>query len=79
MANIEKFEDKDKFLKQFENLRPDLFFPDEWSDEDKAKAVELIRPQKTRTSMFSSIPMNCEAERCIFARYLSITQGKLSP
>lgn len=64
MGNLEKFEDKDKFLKQFESLRPDLFFPEEWSDEDKTKAVELIRPQKTRTSMFSSIPMNCEAVKC---------------
>jgi hypothetical protein len=63
MSNIEK-SDKDKFLKEFESLRPDFFFPDSWSDEDKEKAIELVRPQKTRTSMFSSIPMNCEASKC---------------
>ena len=44
MGNIEKFNDKDKFLKQFESLRPDLFFPEEWSDEDKSKAVVNEEP-----------------------------------
>ena len=79
MGNIEKFNDKDKFLKQFESLRPDLFFPEEWSDEDKSKAVELIRPQKTRTTMFSSIPMNCEAAKCIFASTCPLHKENLAP
>lgn len=79
MGNIERFNDKDKFLKQFESLRPDLFFPEEWSDEDKSKAVELIRPQKTRTTMFSSIPMNCEAAKCIFASTCPLHKVNLAP
>jgi len=79
MGNIEKFNEKDKFLKQFESLRPDLFFPEEWSDEDKSKAVELIRPQKTRTTMFSSIPMNCEAAKCIFASTCPLHKENLAP
>ena len=79
MGNIEKFNDKDKFLKQFESLRPDLFFHEEWSDEDKSKAVELIRPQKTRTTMFSSIPMNCEAAKCIFASTCPLHKENLAP
>ena len=79
MGNIEKFNDKDKFLKQFESLRPDLIFPEEWSDEDKSKAVELIRPQKTRTTMFSSIPMNCEAAKCIFASTCPLHKENLAP
>jgi hypothetical protein len=66
MSNIEKA-DKSDFMKQFESLRPDLFFPETWTDDEKERAVELVRPQKTRTSMFSSIPMNCEATKCTFA------------
>jgi len=79
MAEIEKFDDKKKFLKEFESLRPDLFFPENWSEEDKGKAVELVRPQKTRSSMFSSIPMTCEAQKCIFADTCPLLKQNLAP
>ena len=75
MSNIEKT----KFLKEFESLRPDLFFPESWSTEQKEQAVDLIRPQKTRTSMFSSIPMNCEASKCIFASTCPLYKENLAP
>lgn len=70
---------KNQFMKEFESLRPDLFFPDSWNSEDKKKAAELIRPQKTRTSMFSSIPMNCEAEKCVFASTCPLLKESLAP
>ena len=79
MADIEKFNDKDKFLKSFESLRPDLFFPENWTDEERTKAVELIRPQKTRSTMFSSIPMNCESIKCIFAATCPLLKENLAP
>ena len=66
-------------MKQFESLRPDLFFPDHWTDDQKEKAVDLIRPQKTRSAMFSSIPMNCEAEKCIFATTCPLLKENLAP
>ncbi len=66
-------------MKQFESLRPDLFFPDHWTDDQREKAVDLIRPQKTRSAMFSSIPMNCEAERCIFATTCPLLKENLAP
>jgi len=77
----EEIERKDKaaFMKNFESLRPDLFFPQSWTDEQKEKAAELIRPQKTRTSMFASIPMRCEAERCVFASTCPLHQENLAP
>jgi hypothetical protein len=78
MSELEKV-DKNKFMKEFESLRPDLFFPDTWSDEDKQKAVDLVRPQKTRTSMFSSIPMNCEGSKCIFASTCPLLKENLAP
>jgi len=78
MSEIEK-KDKTNFMKQFESLRPDLFFPETWTNEDKEKAIDLVRPQKTRNSMFSSIPMNCEAERCIFADTCPLLKEGLAP
>lgn len=78
MSEIEKIE-KDNFLEKFESLRPDLFFPEHWTDQDKEKAAELVRPQRTRNSMFSSIPMNCEAEKCIFADTCPLMRESLAP
>lgn len=79
MADIEKVQDKNNFMKSFESLRPDLFFPETWTDEDKEKAIDLVRPQKTRNSMFSSIPMNCEAEKCLFASTCPLLKENLAP
>lgn len=78
MPEIEKH-NKTKFLKEFESLRPDLFLPESWTDEDKQKTIDLVRPQKTRTSMFSSIPMNCEAVKCIFADTCPLLKENLAP
>ena len=79
MSELEKPDNKNNFMKQFESLRPDLFFPDHWTDDQKEKAVDLIRPQKTRSTMFSSIPMNCEAEKCIFASTCPLMKENLAP
>jgi len=78
MSEIEKA-NKNSFMKQFESLRPDLFFPETWTDEDKEKAVELVKPQKTRTSMFSSIPMTCETFKCVFADTCPLMKENLAP
>lgn len=78
MSNVEKVS-KEKFMKEFESLRPDLFLPENWTDEQKEKAAELVRPQKTRTSMFSSIPMNCESNKCVFADTCPLLKENLAP
>src|SRR5210317_1327571 len=78
MSELESV-NKNKFMKEFESLRPDLFFPDSWDSDDKDRAAELLRPQKTRTSMFSSIPMNCEAEKCVFASTCPLLKENLAP
>ena len=64
MSEIDKYKDKDNFMSTFESLRPDLYYPESWSDEDKAVVAEMVRPQKTKTTMFASIPMRCEGQRC---------------
>ncbi|MEY4333475.1 MAG: hypothetical protein RLZZ196_2218 [Bacteroidota bacterium] len=79
MSNIEKSNDKNSFMKEFESLRPDLFFPENWDDEQISKAIDLVRPQKTRTAMFASIPMNCEAERCIYAATCPLLKENIAP
>lgn len=78
MSGIEK-RSKESFLKEFESVRPDLFFPESWTPEERQQAADLVRPQKTRTLMFSSIPMNCEGPRCIFASTCPLLKENLAP
>jgi hypothetical protein len=78
MANIEK-NNKIDFMKSLESLRPDLFFPEQWTDEQKDKALDIIRPQKTRTTMFASIPMRCDGPKCIFANTCPLLKENLAP
>jgi hypothetical protein len=78
MGKVEKYE-KDSFLKEFESVRPDLFFPETWTPEERQQAAELVRPQKTRTLMFSSIPINCEGPKCIFSSTCPLLKENLAP
>ena len=78
MGKLEK-NNKIDFMKSLESLRPDLFFPEQWSEEQKDKALDIIRPQKTRTTMFASIPMRCEATKCIFAGTCPLLKENLAP
>lgn len=79
MSNVEKFDDKKDFMKAFESLRPDLFLPESYTDEEKEKVAELVRPQRTKTSMFSSIPMTCEHSKCVFADTCPLLKENLAP
>jgi hypothetical protein len=77
VGEIEK--SKEFFMQELEFLRPDLFFPENWSEEEKKAAIEEIRPQKTRTAMFTSIPMSCKAEKCPFADTCPLMKINLAP
>ena len=42
MSEIEK-RDKMSFMKEFESIRPDLFFPEHWTNDQIDQAVEHMR------------------------------------
>lgn len=70
---------KQDFLATLSDLCPDLFLPEEWDSEQRARAMEMIRPPRTRTSMFTSIPMVCRAKDCPFARSCPLLAEHLAP
>lgn len=55
---------KTEYLDEFADLRPDLFFPGDWSPERVDRANESLTPRKVKTAMFSSIPMICRGAQC---------------
>ncbi len=58
--NLPEPKDKAEFMDVVESLRPDLLYPDDWSDQQQ-KALDSIGGSKLRTkkAMFAGIPMIC--------------------
>lgn len=79
MEDLEPQTDKESFLAKFSSLRPDLYFPEGWTEEQKAEVVEAIRPATVKTSIFSSIPMRCYGRECEFADTCPILAKNLAP
>jgi hypothetical protein len=79
MSKVERYDDKEQFLEALGGLRPDLFFPEQWTPEERTKAVEAIRPRQTRASMFSSIPMKCTGPACPFQDTCPLMAQNLAP
>lgn len=71
--------EKKNFLESFEDLRPDLFFPEVWSDAQKAVAAEIVKPQKVKTGMLSAIPMSCTGSKCAYAEVCPLLEKNLAP
>lgn len=76
---VEQFDDKNKFLAEFESLRPDLFFPDDWTPDQRNTALEEIRPQKIKHAMYSSIPMQCDGPLCPYADTCPLLAKNVAP
>lgn len=79
MGAVEPYDEKEQFLAEMQAIRPDLFFPEAWNDDQRAKAAEMVRPAKMRTALFTSIPMKCMAERCVFAEICPLLAENLAP
>jgi hypothetical protein len=77
--SIEKYEDKEEFLEAFERIRPENFLPEGWSVEKKNRVAALTKPSQVRSTMFSSIPLICKAEKCVFADQCPLQQEGIAP
>lgn len=80
MSEIEEFDEKRaKFIEDFKFLRPDLAFPENWTQDQKNQALEEIRPSRIKNGMFTAIPMICLGPRCVFADTCPLQQKNLAP
>lgn len=78
MGEIEKT-DKSSWLDQFSSQRPDLFFPEDWSEDEKQYALDELKPARMKSAMFASIPLNCKASKCPFAKICPLQQKGQAP
>ncbi len=72
-------ERKAAFLEAFKGLRPDLYFPENWTQEQKDQVLEEIQPSRIKTGMLTAIPINCFGPKCIFARTCPLQQKGIAP
>jgi hypothetical protein len=79
MSSNKEIQTKDQFLQEFSELRPDLYFPEEWGQKEKDVAIHQMRSSRTKASMFSSIPLKCRAAECIFADDCELQQQGIAP
>lgn len=70
---------KNNWLEQFSEDRPDLFFPESWSDEKKTKAVNTLRSESVRSRIFTSIPMKCKGPDCQLSDVCPLQQEGNAP
>lgn len=71
--------EKKVFMENFEDLRPDLFFPESWSDTERAEAADLVRPQRVKTGILSAIPMRCAGKKCPYSEVCPLIEKNLAP
>lgn len=66
-------------MSEFSGTRPDLFFPEQWTPEQKEKAADMIRPSRTKSGMLTSIPMRCQGKDCVYAPTCPLLAEGLAP
>lgn len=79
MPGLEKYNEKAEFMDAFENFRPDLFYPEAWSEKTKAEVAEEVRPTRVKTGMLSAIPMTCRGPACSFAEVCPLLAKGIAP
>lgn len=79
MKEVEQVSPKNKFLQQFKDSYGAEFFPTGWTPEERNRVDELTSSTKTKTMIFSAIPMVCHAESCMFASTCPLLKENLAP
>lgn len=76
---LEPVDEKTNFLQAFADMRPDLFFPDNWSVEQRNAVKGEMSSGKVRTGMYAEIPMQCKGPSCPYARVCPLLARNEAP
>jgi len=79
MTDQIEIQDKHRYLEMFSDLRPDLFVPHDFSPDQRDSIREEMAPKKTRTAMYSSIPMVCKGNECVYAAVCPLVAKNAAP
>ena len=79
MSELEKYQTKEDFLRAFKDMQFGEFLPEKYNSKQKEAIAEATKPSRTKTSMYSSIPMHCRGEKCSFADTCPLMKQKIAP
>lgn len=79
MKEIERLTPKQEFLKQFQNLHEAEFLPPDWTPEKRTRVAFLTSASRTKTAIYTSIPMECQGSKCPFANTCGLLKEDLAP
>lgn len=78
--NLPEPASKEQFMDMVADLRPELLYPDAWSEE-QAKTLEKTGRSNLRTkkAMFANIPMQCRGKDCPIKQDCPLYQKSIHP
>jgi len=81
LSEIAKYDpDKERFFKEFSELRPDLFMSQIYAgSDDGEEAASNVRNLNVRAAMMTSIPINCKGPSCPYASTCPLQEKKIAP
>lgn len=79
MKEIEKLTPKEEFIRAFNEQFDEEFFPKEWDQDKRDRLTKLTSNSRTKTTMFTSIPMTCQGRNCMFADTCPVLREDLAP
>lgn len=60
----EQYDEKQRFLDEMEDMRPDLMYPESWDSAKVDLANKVVNKTSVVKQMFSAIPMRCKGDKC---------------
>lgn len=79
MKEIERVSPKEEFMRQFAETFNEKYLPDSLTKENKEKIAFHTTKGKIKTSMFTSIPMQCNGPSCMFADTCPLQLENIAP
>lgn len=79
MKEIEGLSPKENFLRAVKHSLEEKEFPITWDDTKKRKVAEIRGNSRSRTAIFTAIPMECHGSKCVFANTCAFFQNDVAP
>jgi hypothetical protein len=75
----ELYNNKEAFMSQMEELRPDLMYPESWDSDKVDMANKAVGKTSVIKQMFSAIPMRCMGDKCPMRRACPLYNEGIAP